>query len=100
MEPLGMIKRPDEEEIARHQAEIARLYDKLFEHDEFVEFLKGVALRSGMFRPSAGPRGEWYEGYSAALRDIVNHAVIHATKGEAMLARIISDNNKKREAMK
>ena len=100
MEPLGMRKKPDGAEQKRREKELVALYDSLFEKEEFVRFLKGLAERCGMFRQSTGPRGDWHEGYSAALRDVVNHAMRHSTSGPLLITSIFleqSENQNKRE---
>lgn len=103
MEKLGLSRRPDAAELMKREMELVAFYDKLFEQKEFVQFIYDMSMRSGMFRQSTGPRGEWYEGYSAALRDVVNHCVSHSTHGVEKMAKAISDHNtnlKQREVRK
>ena len=97
MHDFGYTKRPDREAVRKQKDALAAIYDKLFELPEFRLFLASIATRAGMFSMSTGPRGEWHEGYAAALRDVVTRAMVNSTRGAAIMAKTLTDKRIKQE---
>ena len=79
----------DHEEAKRQQetkrSEAVMRNDALFSSKNFRAFLATVADRAGYFAASASSREEWFNGYAAALKDIVNGLIVNSTTGAEWL---------------
>ncbi len=68
------------EDAARRAAASLR-NDELLKSDNFRDFLAAIAGRAEYFHAEYSRPDEWYAGYHAALRDIVNGVVMNSSRG-------------------
>lgn len=69
------------EEAAARRAAASLRNDELLKSDNFRDFLAALANRAEYFHADYSRPDEWYAGYHAALRDIVNGVVMNSSKG-------------------
>ena len=76
-------KQEAERKVRRAQSLLRN--DTLLKLEEFRQFLSSVADLGGYFRAEYSRQDPWYEGYHAALRDIVNGIVMNSSSGAVWL---------------
>lgn len=78
------LKMAEDERRARRAAAKLR-NDGLLEIDGFRDFLAAIADRAEYFGADYSRPDEWYAGYHAALRDMVNGVVMNSSAGAEWL---------------
>lgn len=68
-------------EAAARRAAASLRNDELLENANFRDFLAALAGRAEYFHAEYSRPDEWYAGYHAALRDIVNGVVMNSSRG-------------------
>lgn len=76
----GLMEQASADRNARRAAAALR-NDSLLGNADFSDFLAALANRAEYFHADYSRPDEWYAGYHAAFRDIVNGVVMNSSKG-------------------